>query len=170
MPEGKVQLRRIRCKGDDIIKRGMVEIECEAVGWINLPYSSVQCRILAACFVQVSCVAYSSTVTTEAIFSFETCVHFHPSMRSYISEDSTLHNTEVVKIYSKFFPSFVEKLEGLGRVENSEEYTPFRNKMKLIICTNLLSLDLKLSWQCQVVQNYPFIRLIAEKILSNLLP
>jgi hypothetical protein len=51
-------------------------------------------------------------VTTEAMFSFETSVHFQQSMPSYISEGSTLHNTEVVKIDCKISPSFVEKLDG----------------------------------------------------------
>jgi hypothetical protein len=54
MPEGKVQRGRIRCKGEGIIERDVVEIECEAVGWIHLPLSRVQCRILAACFNIVS--------------------------------------------------------------------------------------------------------------------
>jgi hypothetical protein len=69
------------------------------VVWIHLPNSRFQCRILAACFMLVSCVAYFSTVKTEAICSFETSVHFHRSIRSYISDDTTLQNTEVVQTY-----------------------------------------------------------------------
>jgi hypothetical protein len=108
------------------------------VSWIHLPHSRFQCWILAACFMLVSCVTYSSTVKTEAICSFETSVHFHRSVRSYIADDTTLHNTEVLQTYCKFSPSFVEKLEVWTKVENSEECTPYRNKMKWIICTNIL--------------------------------
>jgi hypothetical protein len=107
-----LQHGRIRCKREDNIKRNMVDVECEAVGWSHLPHNRCQCRILAACFMIVSCVAYSSTVKTEAICSFETSVHFHRSVRSYIADDTTLHDTEVVQTCYKFSPSFVEKLEG----------------------------------------------------------
>jgi hypothetical protein len=90
----------------------VVEIECEAVGWIDLHHCRFQCRILVACSMLVSCVACSSTVKTELICcSLEKSLHFHRSVRSYIADDTTLHNAQVVQTYCKISPSFVEKLE-----------------------------------------------------------
>jgi hypothetical protein len=48
--------------------------------------------LLAACFLLVSRVAYSSTQKMEEIFSCETSGDFHRATRRYIPEDRALHN------------------------------------------------------------------------------
>lgn len=45
----------------------------------------------AACFMQVSSLAYSSTAKMEAKCSSETSVHFHRTTSHYISEDRNYH-------------------------------------------------------------------------------
>jgi hypothetical protein len=44
------------------------------------------------CFTLVSCLAYSSILKMETIFSSETSVHFQRTTRRYVPEDRTLHN------------------------------------------------------------------------------
>jgi hypothetical protein len=44
----------------------------------------------AACFMLVSCLAYSSILKMEAIRSSETSIDFHRTTRHYIREDRTL--------------------------------------------------------------------------------
>jgi hypothetical protein len=48
--------------------------------------------LLAASFTLVSCLAYSSTLKIEAIYSYETLVEFQRDTWRYIPEDITLHN------------------------------------------------------------------------------
>jgi hypothetical protein len=43
-------------------------------------------RLLAHCFMLVSCLAYSSTLKVEAVYSFETSVHFQRTTRRYMPE------------------------------------------------------------------------------------
>jgi hypothetical protein len=47
-------------------------------------------KISAICFRLVSCLAYSSTLKIEAMYSSETLVDFQWTTRRYISEDITL--------------------------------------------------------------------------------
>jgi hypothetical protein len=53
--------------------------------------------LLAACFMIVSCLAYSSILKMEAICSSETLVDFHPTTRRYIPEDITLFLATAVR-------------------------------------------------------------------------
>jgi hypothetical protein len=45
----------------------------------------------AACFMIISCLAYSSTLKMEAVCSSETSVDLHWTTRRYIPKDTTLH-------------------------------------------------------------------------------
>jgi hypothetical protein len=46
--------------------------------------------VLAACFIMVPCLAYSSTLKMETIFSSETWVEFYQNIRHY-AEYENLH-------------------------------------------------------------------------------
>jgi hypothetical protein len=48
--------------------------------------------LLAACFMPVSCVAYSLTLKMEAIYFSEMVVDFHYTTQHYIPEDRTFHS------------------------------------------------------------------------------
>jgi hypothetical protein len=50
------------------------------------------CRNLAACFIPVSYLTYSSTLKIEATYSSETSVEFHRTTWRYIPQDRTVHN------------------------------------------------------------------------------
>jgi hypothetical protein len=56
-------------------------------------------------FVLVSCSAYHSTLKMEAILSLETFVNFKRNTRSYITDDSTLHNQSCENL-----KSYIEKV------------------------------------------------------------
>jgi hypothetical protein len=57
--------------------------------------------LLATCFTLVSCLAYSSTLTMEAICSSETSVDFQRTARRYISKDRTLYFRDVWSVQIK---------------------------------------------------------------------
>jgi hypothetical protein len=46
----------------------------------------------AACFVLVSCLAYTSPLMMDATFSSETSVNFYRTTLHYILEDGNIHN------------------------------------------------------------------------------
>jgi hypothetical protein len=64
--------------------------------YVNLCFGRKFCLVFAlpaACFMQVSCLAYPSTVKTEATCSTKTSVDFQRTTRCYISESRRiLHN------------------------------------------------------------------------------
>jgi hypothetical protein len=55
---------------------------------------------LAACFMLVSCLTYSSTLKMDAICSSETCVEFHRTTRHYIPEGRTLFYKHSVSLFN----------------------------------------------------------------------
>jgi hypothetical protein len=61
--------------------------------------------LLAACFMLVSCTAYSSTLKMEAICSSEMSVDFHRTTWRYIPEDRILQNFH-------HFPQFLQRMSG----------------------------------------------------------
>jgi hypothetical protein len=68
--------------------------------------NSTKCLLeIRTCFKLVSCLAYSSTLKTEATFSSETSADFQWTSWRYIPEDRTIHNyrCETLKSYSSVF-------------------------------------------------------------------
>jgi hypothetical protein len=62
---------------------------------ISLPPSGSKSKSrCCAFFRRVSCLAYSSTLKMEAMFSSETLVDFHRTERRHVSENSTIHCNE----------------------------------------------------------------------------
>jgi hypothetical protein len=61
-----------------------------------------QLRLLAACFMRVSCLAYSSTLKMEATFFSEASVNFQWTTRCYITEGRTVdkHPCESLKSHT----------------------------------------------------------------------
>jgi hypothetical protein len=70
--------------------------QCETkspIFWYITPFSLLNAnRLLATCFMLISCLAYSSALRIEATGSSETSADFQQSTRRYILEDRTLHN------------------------------------------------------------------------------
>jgi hypothetical protein len=66
--------------------------------WDTTPFSPLKAILptsmkqVAASFMLVSCLAYSSTLNMEAKYSFETSVDFQRTKWRYIPEDRNLHN------------------------------------------------------------------------------
>jgi hypothetical protein len=66
------------------------------------PFSELKMVVLlATCFTQVSCLAYSLTLKMEAIWSSKMYVAFQQTAWRYIPEDRTLHHhcRENLKFY-----------------------------------------------------------------------
>jgi hypothetical protein len=62
------------------------------------------CMLHAACFMLVSCLAYSSTPKMEAICSSQMSGGFQQTTQHHVSKDRTLHNNlQILYIYSWFF-------------------------------------------------------------------
>jgi hypothetical protein len=53
---------------------------------------STHFAVLAACFLLVTSLAYSSTVKTEGVLPAETSVDFYWATQLYNQEDNTLHS------------------------------------------------------------------------------
>jgi hypothetical protein len=70
--------------------------------WDITPCSPL--KVNRRAFTLVSCSAYSSILTMEAICSSETSVDFQRTTRRYIPEDSTLHNLECFKMLDRRGP------------------------------------------------------------------
>jgi hypothetical protein len=72
-----------------------------SIFWDKTPCSPL--TVLAICFVQVSCLDYSSTLEMEATLSSETSVDFQRTPRRYtcILEDITFHNHRCMNL--RFF-------------------------------------------------------------------
>jgi hypothetical protein len=72
---------------------------------------------LAACFMLVSCLVYSSTMELEATRSSETSVDFRRTRRRYIPEDRTIHNHRCENLISWFIPSNLQQDNVLAKVK-----------------------------------------------------
>jgi hypothetical protein len=60
------------------------------------------CSELAVCFMLVSCLAYSSTLTMEAVYYSETSVGFHQITRRYIPEELIRHKVKISKVITSW--------------------------------------------------------------------
>jgi hypothetical protein len=80
--------------------------------------------LLAACFLLVSCLAYSLTVKMETICSSETSVDFHRTTWRYIPEDRTLRSPAVrTSTPTSIYLLHIETTEGLFKDESL--HSPF---------------------------------------------
>jgi hypothetical protein len=70
--------------------------------------------LLAACFMLVFCLAYSSTLKMEATCSAETSVHFQLTTRRYIEEDKKFQHQNYTRFscfsYLNYVQSFLESV------------------------------------------------------------
>jgi hypothetical protein len=67
----------------------------------QLAYSQERVKLLATCFLLVSCLAYSSTLMMEAIFSYETLVDFQ-GLHDVISQKIEVFYCNIINLLTRY--------------------------------------------------------------------
>jgi hypothetical protein len=114
---------------------------------INRRFGLTCCKALAACFMMVSCLAYSSTLNMEAICSSEKSVDFQRTIQRYVPEvfiaplwePQNLQNDSCSES-QKILPHFIEP-ESLFRLSQEPATGPYPDPVESSLHPHTLFLN-----------------------------
>jgi hypothetical protein len=92
--------------------------------------------LLVAFFMMVSCLASSSTLKIEEIFSSDMSVDFHHTMRYYIKEDRFLHNHRCENLKSNKMNSVTPRQHVKFYYNNDLDNNVEERNCYLFLCPN----------------------------------